>query len=131
MPCSATYLLEVGWCVSLKVGSKVCPRGKRNSEILDFKVVFLKQKSRSATKQFEMFLINLASAIPGSATYFPEVGARVSLKVATKWSPSGKKDWNIRFLDCFSKGKMEECNQHFEIFWINLKSLCLFQLHIF
>ena len=38
-----------------------------------------------------MFLINLASAIPWSATYFPEVGARVSLKVGTKWSPSGKK----------------------------------------
>ena len=48
-------------------------------------MVFLKQIQRSVTKKFEMFLINLAS-LPFSATYFLEVGARISLKNATKGS---------------------------------------------
>ena len=49
--------------------------------------------------------------IPCSATYFLEVGARVSLKVATKGSFRGKKLWKFRFLGCFSKEKTEECDQ--------------------
>ena len=36
IPCSATYFLEVGVRVSLKVATKSSPRGKENSENLDF-----------------------------------------------------------------------------------------------
>ena len=50
---------------------------------------------------------------PFSATYFPEVGAQVSLNVTTKGSIWGKKIWKCRFLGCFSKRKTEECDQKF------------------
>ena len=40
-----------------------------------------------------------------------EVGAHVSLNVATKGSLRGKKLWKFTFLDCFSKAKTEECDQ--------------------
>ena len=48
--------------------------------------------------------------IPCSATYFLEVGAHVSLNVATKVSLEGKKLWKFKFLGCFSKAKTEDCN---------------------
>ena len=49
--------------------------------------------------------------MPCSATYFLEVGGRVSFKVATKGSFRGKKDSKkIGFLGCFSKAKTEECD---------------------
>ena len=60
IPCSATYFLEVGACISLKVATKGSLIGKEYSENLYFYVVFLKQKRSGATKKFEMFLINLA-----------------------------------------------------------------------
>ena len=41
-----------------------------------------------------------------------QVGARVSLKVATKGSLRGKKLWKFRISGCFSKAKMEECYQN-------------------
>ena len=43
--------------------------------------------------------------IPCSATYFLEVGAHVSLKVATKVSLEGKKLWKFKFLGCFFQSK--------------------------
>ena len=50
--------------------------------------------------------------MPCSATYFMEVGARVSLKVATKGSIRGKKKLGkFRFLGFFSKVKTEERDQ--------------------
>ena len=58
IPCSATYFLEVGARISLKVATKRYPRGKKSSEKLHFQVVFLKQKCKSANKKFGMFLIN-------------------------------------------------------------------------
>ena len=62
IPCSATFSLEVGARISLKVATKGSVRGKKNSENLDFSVVFLYiAKRRSATFNVELFLINLAS----------------------------------------------------------------------
>ena len=49
--------------------------------------------------------------IPCPHTYFLEVGARLSLKVATKGFITDKKIWKLRFLSYFSKGKTEECDQ--------------------
>ena len=49
IPCSATYFVEVGARVSLKIATKVYIRHKKNSENLNFSVVFLKSKRRSAT----------------------------------------------------------------------------------
>ena len=50
--------------------------------------------------------------IPCWAIYFQGVGARVSLKVASKGSRKGQKVWKFRFLGCFSKSKMEEWDQN-------------------
>ena len=69
--------------------------------------------------------IDLASLKPFSATYFLEVGAQVSLKVANKGSISGKKLWKLRFLGCFLKQKQRSVNKTFEMFLINLASLYL------
>ena len=52
LPGSATYSLEVGARLSLKVVTKGCLRGKKNSENLDFTVIYVKQTRRSATKNF-------------------------------------------------------------------------------
>ena len=49
--------------------------------------------------------------MPRSATYFLEIGAHVSLKVATKVFLEVKKLLKLRFLDSFSKTETEECNQ--------------------
>ena len=43
------------------------------------------------------FFYQLGITIPCSATYFLEVGARVSLKVATKRPVRGKKTENLDF----------------------------------
>ena len=48
--CSVTYFPKVGECFSLKIPTKE-----------NFEATFLKQKLRSATKKFEMFLIKFAS----------------------------------------------------------------------
>ena len=46
--------------------------------------------------------------MPCSATYFLEVGASLSLKVATKESSRDKKLWKFRVLGYLSKAKTEE-----------------------
>ena len=46
--------------------------------------------------------------LPGSDTFFLEVTARVSLKVATQGYFKGKKLWRFRFLGCFTKAKPKE-----------------------
>ena len=78
-------------------------------EKISFLVFFLNQKQRSATKKFETNLIKFGFTILCSATYFQEVGAHVSLKVATKRSLRTKKIWKFKFLGGFSKAKMEHC----------------------
>ena len=62
------------------------------------------QKVWNFFNQFDIILLCLAA-------YFPEVGARVSLTVVNKGSTRGKKLWKFRFLGCFSKAKIEECDQ--------------------
>ena len=60
MSCSATYFPEVGAGVSLKVTTKVSPKGENNSEISDFSL-FLRQKWWSVTQAFETILIKFTS----------------------------------------------------------------------
>ena len=71
---------------------------------------------------FDQFFIN----IPCSAIYFLEVGAPVSLKVATKGSFRAKKLWTFRFLGYFSNAKTEECDEKvWNIFYqFGISSLC-------
>ena len=44
-------------------------------------------------------------------SYFPEVSAQVSRKLAANSSFRGKKYENLAFLGYFSEAKTEECNQ--------------------
>ena len=60
IPCSATYFLEVGARVSLKVTAKKFFRGKRVRKFSLFKAIILKQKFKSATEKNGVPLINLA-----------------------------------------------------------------------
>ena len=71
---------------------------------------FLKQKRRSATKKIEVLNNKFGILIPFSAIYFLEVGARISLKVATKGSSRGKKsskslDSQATFLNQMQRSK--------------------------
>ena len=75
-----------------------------------------------------MSAIDLA-IVPCSAIYFLEVGAHVSLKVATEVFLEVKNILKFRFLDYFSKEEREECDQE-DWSLINLELLHLFQLHI-
>ena len=68
----------------------------------------MKECDQKVWNVFDQFGITIAC----SDTYFLEVGARVSLKVATKRSIRGKKKlWKSRYLDHFSKVKTEERDQ--------------------
>ena len=84
-PCLATYSLEVGARFSLKIATKTSLRGKK-TQIFRVKVT-LKQKRSSVTKITEVCK-RFGIIIPCLATYFLEVGARVSLKVEKR----GKKN---------------------------------------
>ena len=55
IPCLATYFLEVGARVLLKVAIKVLFRGKKVKTSNFFKVYSLKQKCASATKAIYFF----------------------------------------------------------------------------
>ena len=85
-----TNLLEVSGRVSFKVATEGSLRGQNT----------LKQKCRSATKKFEMNLVSdeFGFGKPCSTTYFLEVGARVSLKLATKGILGAKETLKIELL---------------------------------
>ena len=51
-----------------------------------FLCCFVKGKTEECDQKFESVFYQFSITIPCSATYFLEVGARVSLKVATKMS---------------------------------------------
>ena len=92
---------------------------------LDFKIVFLRQERRSATKTSEIFLMNLA--------YYTLLSYIFSGSKCTRFIESSQQRvfrgkerlWKFSFLGCFSNAKREECDQR------NLALLYLVQLHIF
>ena len=99
--CSATYFLEVGACVSLKVATKASIEVKKTLKIRIlgcFSKVKAEKCDSEVWKFFDQFGIN----IPCSATFCLEVGTRIWLKVATKGSIRGKiKFRNLEFLVVF------------------------------
>ena len=105
IPCSATFLLEVGACFSLKLATKQSFRCKKLRKCR-FLCYFLKQKR-----------INIYISIHCSATYFLKVGERVSLKVATKVSFRGTK---ICIFKAFSlKQKRRSATEKIDLFLTN------------
>ena len=120
--CSATYFLEVRAPVSLKVATKGSLRAKKL-----WKFRFLGYFSNAKPEECDQKVWNIFDqfgiSITFSATYFLEVVARVSLKVATKGSFRGKKLWRFRFLGSVSKAKTEECDQKVLFFFDKLSML--------
>ena len=117
-PCLATYSLEVGAHVSLKVANKRSIRGKKV-----FKFRFLGCFSKAKTKQCHLKVGNLfyQSDITKScsATYFLEVGASISLKVASKGSIRDKKtlkNWIFRLLFYSKNGRVRPKSS--KCFWL-------------
>ena len=111
LPDSDTYFLEERVHFSLKVATKGCLGGtKKTPKILDF-TVFLKQNGRKGTKKFKVSQINLECSCLVQIHIFWKWVRNFFLKVATKGYFRVKKTLKIRFLDCFSKAKREECDQ--------------------
>ena len=123
--CSATYFPDLGARFSLKVGTKGSPRSKKKKL---WKFGFLGSFSKAKKKEcdqkvwnvFHQFDIN----IPCSATYFRDVGACISWKVATIESPRG------RFYGHFSEATTEKGYLKSWNVLINLESLYLVEVHI-
>ena len=90
MPDSGTYFLEVCAQVSLKVATKGSFGGEKILKLSNFKVIFLKQKRRSVTKKWGVF-VKFGIIIPYSSIYFLEVSADISFKVVTKFLLEVKK----------------------------------------
>ena len=109
MPCSATYFQEVGARVLFKVATKGSPRDKKLWKFR-FLGCFSKAKTEECNQNVWNVFDQFGIIIPCTATYFLEVGARVSLKVVTKESPRGQTLWKFRFSGCFSKAKTEDCD---------------------
>ena len=110
MPGLDIYFLKVRAHALLKVATKGSFRGKK-SENLAFLGYFSEEKSEECSLK-DWSVCNIFGIITSSsATYFLEVGARVSLKVATEVFLEIKKLLKFRFLDYFSKAKTEECDQ--------------------
>ena len=82
MLCSATYFLEVGACILLKVTTKGSRTGKK--ELQKFSVLgsFSKAKTEECDKKNWSFSDEFGMIMQGSDTYFLEVSAHVSLEVA-------------------------------------------------
>ena len=91
IPCSATYFLEIGVHVSLKVATKSSIGGKRNSKFR-FLASFSKGKTEESNLKIWYIFNQFGITVPCSATYLLEVGARVSLKEGSKGSIRDKKD---------------------------------------
>ena len=90
IPCLAACFLEVCARVSLKVASKGLLEIKRLWKI-GFLGCFSKVKTEECDLKFWIIFNQFGITIPCSDTYFLEVGARISLKVATKVSIRRKK----------------------------------------
>ena len=83
---------------------------------------------QKVSKEFDQFGVDKSF----STTYYLEVGARVSLKLATKGFLRRKKTIeNLAFQVVFLKQKRMNATKKFEMFLINFVSVNLVQLNIF
>ena len=78
--------------VSLKVVTKGPIKGKKETPKFRFLGCFSSEKTEECKKNVEIFFDQFGIIIPCSCTYFLEVGACLSLKVATKGSIRDEKD---------------------------------------
>ena len=94
--------MEVSARVSLKVATKVSFRGKKISEFR-FLCCFYQGKTEECDQKNWNFFDKSGIIMPGSATYFLEVSAHVSLEVATDDSFRDKETMKIDFKVVFPK----------------------------
>ena len=125
IPCSDTYFLEVDARVSLKVVTKGSIRGKKTLKIQIFRL-FSNVKTEDCDQKFWNIFDQFAITIPCSDTCFLEVGARLSLKVATKGSIRGKKNSeNLEMKITFLKQKRRSPTKKIDVSLIHLELLAL------
>ena len=129
----ASCFLKVGARVSLKVATKGSIRGKKKKL---WKFIFLgcfskasrEKRDKKVWNVFDEFNISIACW----AICLLEVGARISLNAATKGFIAGKKSSeNLDFSVAFLVQKRKSATKKFEIFFINLASLKVLELHVF
>ena len=77
--------------ISLEEAIEGSFRGRKIWKFIFFKAYFLEEKRGSATKKKSVFWNNFGMLMSVSKTYFLEVSAHVSLKVAAEGSFRGKK----------------------------------------
>ena len=99
-PCSTTYFLEVGTRVSLKLTTKEFLRAKKLLK-LSYWGCFSKAKTEECNQKVPDVFDQIGVDKPCSTTYFLEVGACVSLKVATKGFLRGKRTLKIELFRLF------------------------------
>ena len=122
---------EVGTRVSLKVATKGSVRGEKL-----WKFSFLGCFSEAKTEKYNQKVWNVFDQFgvgkPCSTTYFLQVGARNSLKLATKWFLRCKKSSeNWAFQVALLNQERSNATKKFEMFLINLATMYLAELHIF
>ena len=105
-----SYIFSGSKCTRfIESSHRTVNRGKKLS-----KSRFLSWVSKTKTEECNLNIWNVFDqffiTIPCSATYALEIGARDSLKVATRWSTRIKKNSKFRLFGCFSKVKTEECD---------------------
>ena len=83
MLCSATYFLEVGARISLKVATKGSLTGKKKLQKFSILGSFSKAETETCDKKNRSFSDEFGMIMQGSDTYFLEVSSYVSLEVAT------------------------------------------------
>ena len=89
--CSPAYSLEVGLYVSWKVATKDSVGSKKNSEDLALQVIFVKQKRRDPTTEFEMLEFEISLVVLFIVElHFLKLGGCVSWKVLIERFLGGK-----------------------------------------
>ena len=129
--CSATYFLEVGVCLSLKLATKASFGGKKLWKFR-FSGCFSKAKTGEWDQKNWSFSYKFGMLMPVSETYFLEVSPHVSLEVATKGFFRGKRIWKVSIFKAFLlKQIRRSAAEKIGLSLINLVWIYLVQVHTF
>ena len=118
--------LKMSACVSLRVVTNMVFLELKNYEGLEVLRLFSKAKREQCDQKNLTFSGKFSMLLSDQNSFFLELGARVSLQVATKWSIRGKKTLKIQIFRFFSEAKTVECDKKVQIyiFWKQEHAFC-------